>query len=71
MIEDNGPGISEEVMEHLYEPFNTDKTKGVGLGLTAVQNTVSAHGGDIRVESNAENRTRFYITLPVGTTEAG
>lgn len=69
VIEDNGPGISEEVMEHLYEPFNTDKAKGVGLGLTAVQNTVTAHGGEIRVESSPGTGTRFYISLPIETRE--
>ena len=65
VIEDNGTGISEEVMEHLYEPFNTDKAKGIGLGLTTVQNTVNAHGGDIRVESKSGAGTLFCITIPI------
>jgi len=69
IIEDNGPGIKKEVMERMYEPFNTDKVKGMGLGLTSVQNTIMSHGGEIRVESKSGAGTKFYISIPIGIRE--
>ena len=56
-------------MERMYEPFNTDKVKGMGLGLTSVQNTIMSHGGEIRVESKSGAGTKFYISIPIGIRE--
>lgn len=63
-IIDNGPGISEAVAGHLFEPFMTTKSNGSGLGLAMVAKIVSDHGGVI--ECDREKRgTRFRLLLPV------
>ncbi len=65
-VEDSGPGIAEEDLEHIFEPFYTRKvmgTSGTGLGLTVVWNTVVDHGGSIAVESS-ERGTVFRLSFP-------
>ena len=63
-ISDNGPGITEEIMTTLFEPFVTkNKSTGTGLGLAIVKQYVTAHGGDI-VASNNHGAT-FTITIPL------
>ncbi len=72
-IEDNGPGIDEEVMPRIFEPFFTTKPKGegTGLGLGIVKQIVEKHGGRIDVSSKP-GRTRFTVRLPVsGPPRAG
>jgi len=44
-VEDNGPGVSDEVAVSLFEPFVTTKAKGMGLGLAISRSIVDAHGG--------------------------
>jgi PAS domain S-box-containing protein len=66
-VEDNGPGISENDLEHIFEPFYTRKMmgrSGTGLGLTVVWNTVRDHGGRVKVESNSDG-TVFRLYFPV------
>jgi signal transduction histidine kinase len=65
-IADNGPGISENVLPHIYEPFFTTKGvgEGTGLGLDTVQRIVRKHRGHIQVESEPGN-TCFQIWLPL------
>lgn len=69
-IEDNGPGIPEEIQPKLFTPFFTTKAmgKGTGLGLNISYNIIMKHHGDIRVTSQP-GRTRFRITLPVQFSE--
>jgi len=62
---DNGPGISSEVLEVLFEPFNTTKARGSGLGLFICQNIVQQHGGSIEVETLAGEGTTFTVWLPL------
>jgi two-component system, NtrC family, sensor kinase len=63
-ISDNGPGITDEIMTTLFEPFVTkNKVKGTGLGLAIVKQYITAHGGDIEVSNN--NGATFTITLPL------
>ncbi|HSN68565.1 MAG TPA: ATP-binding protein, partial [Thermoanaerobaculia bacterium] len=66
-IEDDGSGIPEEVLAHIYEPFVTTKegSGGVGLGLAISRGIVDRHGGRIEVDSQVGRGTRFTITLPV------
>jgi two-component system NtrC family sensor kinase len=66
-VTDDGPGISDEVMAHVFEPFFTtrDVGKGTGLGLTVARDIVGAHGGDIVIESTAGQGTTVTITLPI------
>ncbi len=66
-IEDNGTGMTEEVMQNLFEPYYTKKRKGNGLGLTNTQNIILNHKGTIRVENNRNQGSRFVILLPTLT----
>ncbi len=66
-VTDNGAGISEEDMEHIFEPFYTKKKmdrSGTGLGLAIVWNTMHDHDGAVTLESNEEG-TRFSLYFPV------
>jgi two-component system, sensor histidine kinase PhcS len=65
-ITDNGPGIPEENVSRLYDPFFTTKEvgKGTGLGLSICYRIIESHGGQIQVDSVAGESTRFTITLP-------
>jgi signal transduction histidine kinase len=65
-IIDNGPGMPPDVVEKVFEPLFTTKTKGTGLGLAIVSNMIKGHGGAIRVESELGRGSRFEIELPNG-----
>ena len=62
-IEDNGPGIRDDILDKLFVPFATHKKGGTGLGLAIAKQFVEAHGGTIRVETGSEG-TKFIIFLP-------
>lgn len=66
-ILDRGVGMSEEVVDHIFEPFYTtkDAARGTGLGLSICLNIVRAHGGDIEVESSPGQGSVFRILFPV------
>jgi len=65
-IDDNGPGISREILPRIFEPFFTTKAvgEGSGLGLDTVQRIVKKHRGNVQVRSNPGD-TRFQVWLPV------
>jgi two-component system NtrC family sensor kinase len=66
IIRDDGIGISEEHLAHIFEPFYTTKESGgSGLGLAISQNIVERHGGSIAAESKVGQGTTFKILLPV------
>ena len=67
-IGDNGPGMSESVRRHIYEPFFTTKDvgKGTGLGLATTLTIVKEHGGGIDCVSGLGRGTSFAIYLPSG-----
>ena len=63
-VQDNGPGIPEDLRANLFEPFVTTKINGSGLGLAFVAKTIADHGGVIEVDS-AARRTIFRLTFPI------
>jgi two-component system, LuxR family, sensor kinase FixL len=65
-IEDNGPGVSEVVAKHLFDPFVTTKPDGMGLGLALSRELIGAHGGTIDWERiRPDGGARFTIELPL------
>ena len=64
-VADDGPGISAELTDRIFNPFFTTKVTGTGLGLAIVRKIVDAHDGRIDVNSSAAAGTRFRVTLPV------
>ena len=66
-IQDNGPGIPEEIKQRIFEPFFTTKAvgKGTGLGLSIVYSIIENHKGEIKVVSEKGKGTNFIIKLPV------
>ena len=63
-ISDDGAGMSEEVMEHIFDPFYSVKSKGTGLGLFVSYQIVKECGGDIRYESVYGKGTVALLSLP-------
>jgi signal transduction histidine kinase len=61
---DDGPGISPEFAERMFDPFVTGRDGGIGLGLAVVRQVVAAHHGDIRVERSTWGGARFVVRLP-------
>ncbi len=64
-VADDGPGIPEAVRRRLFEPFNTTKPNGMGLGLAIVRRIAEGHKATVRVESEPGQGTRFTLELPV------
>jgi two-component system nitrogen regulation sensor histidine kinase GlnL len=65
-IKDNGPGVPEDLMPHLFDPFVTTKPSGSGLGLALVAKIVGDHGGIIECESQTRH-TVFRVLMPMFT----
>lgn len=64
VVEDNGCGIDEEDMPHLFNPFFTKKKYGTGLGLSQVSKIVELHQGKIEIISEKDKGTKVCVTLP-------
>ena len=77
VFKDNGIGMSEEFLQHVYEPFERaedvriSKIHGTGLGLTISRNIIQMMGGDIQIESEAGVGTIVTITVPLKYQEPG
>jgi len=69
-VRDNGPGVSDDLMPHLFDPFVTTKPSGSGLGLALVAKIVGDHGGIIECESQPR-RTTFRVLMPIYSGEGG
>jgi len=68
LVQDNGVGMSEAQLAHIFEPFYTTKDpgKGTGLGLATCFRIIEQHGGEIDVISQPQEGTTFIVLLPVG-----
>ena len=64
VIEDNGPGISLNMMDKVFEPYLTTKEKGTGLGLAIVKHNTELYGGKVEVNSELGKYTRFNLLFP-------
>jgi two-component system nitrogen regulation sensor histidine kinase GlnL len=62
-VRDNGPGVPDDLLPHLFDPFVTTKANGTGLGLALVAKIIGDHGGVIECESQPR-RTIFRVLLP-------
>jgi signal transduction histidine kinase len=67
VIEDDGPGISADKQDKVFEAYFTTKEKGTGLGLAIVKHNVELYGGDVWVESELGKGARFVIAFPAKT----
>ena len=63
-IKDNGPGVPDDLLPHLFEPFVTTKPTGSGLGLALVAKIIGDHGGIIECESQPRH-TIFRVLMPM------
>ena len=68
IVEDNGCGMTDHVLQHLFEPFFTRRrgTQGTGLGLSIAYRIVTDHGGRIEAHSNGPGTGgQFIVTIPL------
>jgi nitrogen fixation/metabolism regulation signal transduction histidine kinase len=65
IVEDNGPGIPDQLMDNLFEPYVTTREKGTGLGLAIVKKIIEEHNGILEAENLAGGGARITITLPL------
>ena len=64
-VEDDGPGLSAQVRDHVFEPFVSTKEAGMGLGLSICRRIVESHGGAIDAESAEGCGTAFIVRIPI------
>lgn len=64
-VTDNGPGITPENLEQIFQPFVSTKGKGMGLGLSICREIVEGHGGRLDVESTPGVGSTFIVRLPL------
>ncbi|MCX8156783.1 MAG: ATP-binding protein [Verrucomicrobiae bacterium] len=67
-VQDNGPGIPEEVQKHLFDPFYSTKEGGTGLGLSIAARLIEKHGGVLHFDTRPQQGTTFKIILPESKT---
>jgi len=68
-VGDTGPGIPAAVLEHIFEPFVTTKSHGMGLGLAVCRTIIEAHHGKLRASNNESGGATFEFTLPIAGAE--
>jgi C4-dicarboxylate-specific signal transduction histidine kinase len=63
-VRDWGPGLAPSISEHLFEPFCTTKSSGLGPGLSICQSVIEAHGGQLWAEANVPHGATFRFAVP-------
>jgi nitrogen fixation/metabolism regulation signal transduction histidine kinase len=63
-VRDNGPGIPEEYLERIFEPYFTKRPGGTGLGLALARRIVEEHDGKIKATNHSDGGAQFEISLP-------
>jgi two-component system NtrC family sensor kinase len=73
IVEDSGPGLDEESLDHLFDPFYSGRSagRGRGLGLPMAWRLAREHGGDVRYVPIPDGPTRFVLSLPIALANAG
>ena len=66
LLQDSGPGIADDRLPHVFEPFFSTKDGGTGLGLTVSYNIITAHGGILEILPASDSGACFRIFLPIG-----
>ena len=69
-VTDTGEGVDPQVVEKIFQPFYTTKSKGSGLGLSITKRLIEQHGGNIRAVNNLDRGVSFLVDLPVKQREA-
>jgi signal transduction histidine kinase len=64
-VSDNGPGIAAEIADRIFEPFETTKSGGMGLGLTVARQIADAHGGRLTWQAGKTRGVLFIALLPI------
>ena len=65
IVSDNGPGIQNEIISQVFDPYVTSKPKGTGLGLAIVKKIVEEHGGRIEADNARNGGARIRVLLPI------
>ena len=63
-VRDSGTGVSDELLDRIFESFYTTKREGLGMGLSISRSIIQAHGGRLWAENNADRGVTFYFTVP-------
>jgi two-component system sensor kinase FixL len=64
-VSDTGPGVPDDFLDRLFQPFATTKAGGMGIGLSISKRIIEAHGGTISARRNSHGGATFRFTLPV------
>jgi two-component system sensor histidine kinase DctS len=63
-VEDLGPGVPPDQADHLFTPFHTTKSDGMGMGLSICRSIISAHGGSLNFANQEPHGACFALSLP-------
>jgi signal transduction histidine kinase len=65
VISDTGPGMDQETLTRIFEPFVSKKSEGIGIGLSISRSIIERHGGRLWAKSTPRRGAEFSFTLPV------
>jgi signal transduction histidine kinase len=69
-VSDSGPGLEENMLERIFDPFYSTKANGLGMGLSICRAIIKAHGGQLWAESQNKIGATFHFTLVIGVDKA-